>query len=59
MGVQSRMQYSPTLGGKYQCPFCFVINGVAADLRITNTPNDGDGVLKCRVCQNDYVIPLD
>jgi hypothetical protein len=52
-----RMQFSPTLRGKAQCPVCCIVDDIAADLRMTGIVNDGDGVLKCNVCQTEFPIP--
>ena len=59
MASKRRMQFSPSLGGKEQCPRCFIVRGVAVDLRLTGIVNEGDGVLKCYDCQNEFPIPND
>jgi hypothetical protein len=57
MASKRRMKFLPTLRGKEQCPVCFIVDDIAADLRMTGIANDGDGVLKCNVCQTAFSIP--
>ena len=40
MASKRRMQFSPKLRGKDQCPECFIIYGAAADLRMTGIANE-------------------
>ena len=58
MASQRRLKFSATLGGKYQCPECFIVNNVASELRLADASSGNDGILKCRVCQSEFPIPF-
>ena len=48
-------QFAPEIGGNYQCPMCWVSNGLHGDLRLI--PSDTkDGLFRCENCNRTIEI---
>jgi len=50
-------QFAPELDGNYQCPICWVSNGIHADLTpIPNDTSDSDDLFRCENCNRQIEI---
>jgi hypothetical protein len=45
--------FQPQLGGKYQCPSCWIENEVQSSLRLIQSDTGGD-LFRCDVCHFDH-----
>jgi hypothetical protein len=58
MGHKRRLEFSPSLGGKFQCPRCWVLDGVRANLKPSGGGTNVEDFMCCSECDHEYSIPV-
>ena len=55
---RSFVGYVTKIDRHYQCPRCWVRDGLRSDVRPVTSGTDDHDILRCDTCSGDFIIPL-